>query len=281
MQFFTDLKILARSRSLQFTQARKPRRNTEHERICTFKWRGFPVSYRSGTSDAGLIYEILIRNPKKAEYRINPAVQPKVVLDIGANIGVTALWLHNQFPDAKIYCFEPVTENIKLLKKNTASIENITVLPFALGDKAAYVPIYANIDDQNKGGYSIHQRKTDPMNLGNMVEPNAVIDVRVASDVLREMGVTQVDLIKIDTEGNEYSILSSIPEETLSSCAWIMGELHGIQTFETLALLNKFFRLGLKKTCDSEVFTFEGLNIKLLRDGKYRLTDGKYLKERC
>ena len=115
------------------------------------------------------------------------------------------------------------------------------------------------------------------MNLGNMVEPNAVIDVRVASDVLREMGVTQVDLIKIDTEGNEYSILSSIPEETLSSCAWIMGELHGIQTFETLALLNKFFRLGLKKTCDSEVFTFEGLNIKLLRDGKYRLTDGKHL----
>jgi FkbM family methyltransferase len=36
----------------------------------------------------------------------------------GANIGMTAIYLSGRFPGATVYCIEPATENIQLLKMN-------------------------------------------------------------------------------------------------------------------------------------------------------------------
>jgi hypothetical protein len=62
-----------------------------------------------------------------------------------------------------------------------------------------------------------------------------------------------------------------IPDTLLEDCQWIMGELHGIKTFETLALLDKWFSIEMKKRFTSEVFVFFGLNKRLRKSRKYAI----------
>ena len=49
---------------------------------------------------------------------------------------------------------------------------------------------------------------------------------------MNDESINHVDLIKIDTEGAEYDILTSIKKELLTKTSWITGELHGNRDFE-------------------------------------------------
>lgn len=60
------------------------------------RWRtgdGSPIAYRTGTSDVGLVYDILFKRGRKGEYWLPVELDARVILDIGANIGVTARYL--------------------------------------------------------------------------------------------------------------------------------------------------------------------------------------------
>lgn len=46
---------------------------------------------------------------------------PRVIVDAGANIGLTAVYFANQFPAARILALEPESSNYALLCKNTAA----------------------------------------------------------------------------------------------------------------------------------------------------------------
>ena len=74
-----------------------------------------------------LIYEILLKSKYKREYFFPEELKPKVIFDIGGNIGITSIYLASLFPDAVIYTFEPLKENFEILQKNTSQIKNIKV----------------------------------------------------------------------------------------------------------------------------------------------------------
>jgi precorrin-6B methylase 2 len=50
---------------------------------------------------------------------------PKVIFDIGANLGQSAIKYSKEFPNAKIYSFEPVDSTYTLLKRNVQDISNV------------------------------------------------------------------------------------------------------------------------------------------------------------
>lgn len=230
----------------------------------TFNWNNKPVYYRSGTSDRGLIYNILIRKGKKAEYYIPDEVNPAVILDIGANIGITAIWMAHMFPNARIYCFEPMRENFDILSKNTIPYKNIHAFNYGLGKESGKYDIYANEELSNRGGFSLYHLEHDTVNYGTLNTATTRIDIKNASESLSGLRITKVDIIKIDTEGAEFDILTSLPEEILSGSQWIMGELHGINNFETLTLIDRWYSIGLKKKLKSNLFQFFGINKSLL-----------------
>ena len=77
------------------------------------------------------------------------------------------------------------------------------------------------------------------------------------NDIIEELGISSIDLIKIDTEGAEYDILSSLNDEILLSILWITGELHGNRDFELLNYLNSMgFSISVKKLIDNRLFMF-------------------------
>lgn len=62
---------------------------------------------------------------------ISSGVEP-LILDLGGNIGLSALWFAKQFPKARIFVLEPDAGNVKLLKQNLAGCDRVTVIPGAI-----------------------------------------------------------------------------------------------------------------------------------------------------
>ncbi len=253
-----NLKMLLRSKSWSFVRSRKPGLENYKRKLYTYQWNNRTVYYRPGTSDRGLVYNILIQKGKKAEYRIPDNISASTILDIGANIGITAIWMAKKFPDAKIYCFEPMQDNFEILQKNIKSYENIIAFNFGLGAKTETVDIYANQDINNQGGFSMHQLNNDDDNYGTENKAYDQIEIKNTAKQISDLKLRSIDIIKIDTEGAEHEILTSIPDELLSRTQWIMGELHGVKNFETLTFLNQWFSIGLNKKMTSNLFQFFG-----------------------
>ncbi len=74
-------------------------------------------------------------------------------------------------------------------------------------------------------------------------------------------------MIKIDTEGSEYDILTALGEDMLSRTQWIMGELHGVRDFELLAYLSQWFDIGVRKGVWERLFMFHARNKTLAPTG--------------
>jgi FkbM family methyltransferase len=217
-------------------------------------WCGQEIFYRPGTSDVTIIYEVLFRPP--GTYWTPDVLNPSTILDIGGNIGVVSAYLARRFPRAQIFTFEPVPENYDLLLKNTSACRNIKASSVALGKKNAFQEISASSNPRNLGGYSFFENEA----IGSLKRS---VPVRNSREILRELGVSKVDMIKIDTEGAEYDILTAMDPEMLQTVQWIAGELHGVNDFNLLAYLSQWFDLSVKKPLKKRHFMFNACNRSL------------------
>lgn len=250
------LKVFLRSGSLQFT--RDSRAGYLSAQPHSYRWNGTQLRYRPGTSDPGLIYDILLKRGAKAEYslprdaRLDPA-SVKVVLDIGANIGVAAAYFAHAFPNAVVHAFEPEPGNLSLLRANASSTSRIRVHGFALGAQDGELTLFHCDSDTNLGGFSSREIGTDPSR-------GIRVPVRHAGRALAELGVTRVDVIKIDTEGAEWDILTSLDPGLLGAVRLVMGELHGHRDFALLDYLQPHFHIAVHKGLRNRLFKFCAVN---------------------
>lgn len=245
-------KVWLRSGSLDFVRDYFARPAQPARKV--YEWRGLPIHYRSGTSDARLIYSILLKRGRKGEYALprSSGLDPasvRAVLDIGANIGISSVYLASLFPNAEVHAFEPEAGNCQLLADNAKALPRIKVHPFALGGEDGELTLFHSDDAANFGGFSAH-------GLGIDRGRSQRVPVRHAGRCLAELGLTHVDVIKVDTEGSEWDILTAIGEPLLSGVQLIMGELHGIRDFELLARLQPMFDIEMKKQLRNRLFNF-------------------------
>ena len=260
------LRVFARSGSWRFamdvanarTRARAGVRGLP---LAKLRWRDRDVFYRPATSDPLAIYQVLLRRGGKAEYYLPPGLQPSVILDIGSNIGTSILFFHEQFPAAKIYGFEPHPETFRILEKNVAGLPSIEVFNYALG--AANAEVAVPFDGADFSRFTL--AKNPGGDWSGPLSPTAC-QVRHAGEVVGDLGLTRVDLIKIDCEGAEYDVLTALPADLLSQCKWIVGEMHDQSAFALLGLLAPHFDLDLKKTMFAPFFRFHACNLACVRE---------------
>jgi len=176
----------------------------------------------------------------------------KTVLDIGANVGATALYFARLFPNASVYAFEPAPDNFRVLERNIANSSRIRGFNFALGAADATLELFASDNPVNFGGYSLHAAGSD-------TSKRIRIPVRNVATVLAELSLRNIDVIKVDTEGAEWDILTAFPEEVLRTARYITGELHGNRDFALLDYLSRWFNVGLRKKLSSRLFNFQAV----------------------
>lgn len=131
-----------------------------------------------------------------------------IILDIGANIGITTTLLAKKSKNAKIWAFEPIPENIKTLKRvvNHYKLKNVTIYEAALGEEKGHLKMVMPIINNVKMQGLSHVLED---NADNINETGSFYEVPVYKlDDLEELkSGEKITAIKIDVENFEFHVL--------------------------------------------------------------------------
>lgn len=133
-----------------------------------------------------------------------------VILDIGANLGQYLLRFHRLIKgEGRVYSFEPVEENYKalLFLKKFLHLNNSEIYRLALsnskGKSVLYIPVLENrIELDTQATINLDNYKGVKDNF-----KEELVEVSTIDDVVSQLGITKLDLIKSDTEGNDYKVI--------------------------------------------------------------------------
>jgi FkbM family methyltransferase len=246
MGFRTRIKALVRARSFDF--ALHGQRHGSPDEVRTLRHRGILIHYRPGGSDVENITKKLLK--RESEYWLPPQFQPRTILDLGANIGMASVDFAFRYPAASITAIEPVEANFRLLEKNIAGFPNIRARQAAVGREDARAALRG-------AGQSFHAQ---PWSEESARAGREQITVRGINSLIDELGLEQIDLIKIDVEGAEYDVLTTLKPALLQNVQWIVGELHGVRDFALLDYLSTWFEIDGRKTITKECWKFHAVN---------------------
>lgn len=126
------------------------------------------------------------------------------VLDVGANIGIMTHHLSNRFPEDTIHAFEPMPDNLAVLKKiiNKNNLENVLFYPFAVGEKESIVKMILPENGKTKEQGLSHVKHD------SITEWNEGTEFEVGCKTLDAVLVGKtIQGIKMDVENFEYFAL--------------------------------------------------------------------------
>jgi amino acid adenylation domain-containing protein/FkbM family methyltransferase len=193
-----------------------------------------------------------------------------VVFDVGANIGMFALYAGLKCPGAKVYAFEPIPEIHKLLAMN-AGLYPWDVHPrrIALGREpgTASFTYYPHVSILS-GRYADHEQERDVILafeanrgyqgpelerlVGDRLQAEIVeCEVKTISQVLAEEGLAGIDLLKIDVEKSEHDVLAGISESDWPKIRQVAVEVHEIDS-RVPQVCDLLHRQGFEVTVDQE-----------------------------
>lgn len=177
----------------------------------TSKMLDFPVHARPRTSDIEVFSQILFFN----EYRCVSELQsPKLIVDLGANVGYSSAYFLSQFKGCKVIAVEPDPANFAELQKNVAPYrDRVTTIQAAVWPRSERV----DLDHPGQGGeWGISVKPSDTGSIQTITIP----------ELLRVSGQDRISLLKIDIEGAETELFSA-NTEWIDNVENIVIELHG------------------------------------------------------
>lgn len=167
----------------------------------------YPVYLRARTTDVSLCREIFLNNaydsdffdsPRGSPQAAPPAI-PRVIIDAGANVGLSAVFYAHRFPDAKIIAIEPEPSNYEMLKKNTAPYPNVTTVHAALWKENGSLRLF----DTGAGNTAFQVGETNQLSA---TEERGVVQAITLEKLMEQFGIAHIDYLKMDVEGAEKEI---------------------------------------------------------------------------
>lgn len=156
----------------------------------------FDVSYFSEEAYLTLVHEIFI----DSQYDVQLESASPMIVDGGANIGVSVLWWKHFYPKARVLAFEPDPDTFAMLRRNVDGnhLTDVEIVNRALSDREADVTLFHDA--------------TLPGNLSMTTAPNSrLLDQRsVKTTTLSSYLSGRVDLLKLDVEGCEQEIIREL-----------------------------------------------------------------------
>ena len=169
--------------------------------------RTYPVRLQSRT-ELSLLHEIGVLG----EYAPADEIEARVIVDLGAHIGLATLRLLATHPNARVVAVEADPAMVERLRENVAGLP-VTVVHAAICGESGARSFY----------------RSDTSSLASSLEPAvpSQSSIRVPTlsldDLLDSHEIERVDLLKLDVEGAEWELFEDgVPPRIRS----IVGEIH-------------------------------------------------------
>jgi len=184
------------------------------------------------------------------------------ILDIGSHIGISIMYFKSMYPDCTIIGFEPNPITFKLLTENVEinMLENVQIFNKAIWKEEGKKNFHITANDN---GW--HSNASFLKNSWTNKEKTKEIEVETTK--LDKYINKDVDILKIDTEGSELSILKS-HKKLLDKVSNIVIEYHPIKensVEDILSILKPYFDIQVyeegkltKKIPNDKLLTIKG-----------------------
>ncbi len=151
-----------------------------------------------------------------------PLKNPKVILDVGANIGGASIFFSKLYPQSKIYAYEPAKFTYQVLLDNLRlnNIKNVFPIRQAIAGKSGKLAFYVH---EASGLSSLFSSRV------NMVK--TTVSAISLANVFKNHAISKCDLLKMDCEGAEYDILSNTSVDILKKVKNMIIEYHDSITY--------------------------------------------------
>ena len=199
-------------------------------------WYAYPLSYFGLTRNFSIFnlkngLKLIIRPPKQStdihifteiwlenEYddQFLEIQENDIIIDVGAHVGYFSLKAALICNKGKIFAFEPLSDNFKILKRNIEinRIQNIFAKNLAVSNHDGKQKLYLGHDSTN----SLVKKKL------NHVEVSTVN----LESIFNQYNLSKCNILKLDCEGSEYDILLNLDCKILKKIKKICMEYHMI-----------------------------------------------------
>ena len=129
-------------------------------------------------------YENILLNGKEA-----------LIVDCGANIGLSARYFATEYREARIVALEPDIENAALARTHCRNFKNVEIRQAAIGAESGF----ATIENPNAAANAFRTRRAS----------DGDVNVVTINQLLEEFSNAELFIVKIDIEGFEADLFSA------------------------------------------------------------------------
>ena len=154
--------------------------------------------------DSGIRNEVKVFSVALSKMKI----EKPVILDVGANLGDWSKAIQAYFPIAEIHAFEPSGVTYIELTEALQDFENISTYNFGFGEIEQSQPLF--YDNEKSGMASLYRR--DLSHISIEFDKFEKVEIKRLDNWLVESKI-KANVIKIDVEGHELSVLRGLGEK--------------------------------------------------------------------
>lgn len=189
------------------------------------------------------------------------------VIDVGAHHGQFALFALHTFPNASMYCFEPLPQAAQALRKSVGRHSNVHIVEKAASNESGTTSMHVSRLDDSSSLLPIGDRYVAAFpgteEAGTAEVPMIRVDEALSGDALGES-----TLMKIDVQGYEQAVLDG-SSGVLDSIKQIVIEVSFLELYRGQTLAG-----GIVSHLNGRGFDLSGVfNLKRDRSGRCLQSD--------
>lgn len=184
------------------------------------------LALRANSGDIFSLYETLMEQTYFIPQEYVRPDDVQYILDCGGNVGITALYFAERYPNAKIFSIEAHPDNYPILKRNVAGNKRI-------------VPIHAALVGHPRDNVYFSTSKPTLLNKISDKKDDYKVRALTVDQLCQDYEITKIDIMKVDIEGGEKEIFENA--DFAKKVGFIIMELHAPYKMEKFREdLNKY-----------------------------------------
>jgi FkbM family methyltransferase len=161
---------------------------------------------------------------------------PRVIYDIGANVGTWSLLAKAVFPYAEIHAFEPLPFHFRKFQQNTETVDGVFLHEVALGSQSSRTVL--NVTDFSDASSVLPLTETGRKQWNLQQVQELPVQIHRLDDWISAHNLPNPDLIKLDVQGFELEVLRGA-ERALAGAGAILAEVSFFEIYRGQCLFHE------------------------------------------